>query len=178
MKKKNILYVLYVCVILTLTVYFYLLIIHNKSLLNEPYTTDEFLIEDLEAYKNLSQKTIDELTNSEGFKDYEHEIIKSNNTFRIIALGDSFTYGSWVSTNDSWPKQLETKLNKLNNSIRYEVLNFGIRGYNTEQEVTLSKRLKCLKIQEQNTTPICLFCYLIREIFWTANKLEKEDWNF
>jgi lysophospholipase L1-like esterase len=73
--------------------------------------------------------------NSEGFKDYEHSIEKPNNTFRIIALGDSMTEGPCMKINNTWPKQLEAKLNKLNLSVKFEVFNFGICGAGTLEEV-------------------------------------------
>ena len=75
------------------------------------------------------------ISNSEGFKDYEYRIEKPNNTFRIIALGDSMTEGVFVAVNDTWPKQLERKLNKLNLTLQFEVFNFSIAGAGTLEEV-------------------------------------------
>jgi lysophospholipase L1-like esterase len=75
----------------------------------------------------------------DGFRDYQYEITKPNNTFQIIALGDSFTWGHGVCINDSWPKKLETKLNQLNFSKKFEVLNFGKNGAGTLEEVEVFK---------------------------------------
>jgi lysophospholipase L1-like esterase len=77
--------------------------------------------------------------NSDGFRDYEYKIEKPPNNYRIIALGDSFTFGAGVELEDSWPKILEKKLNELNNGIHYEVLNFGIPGYNVYDQVEFFK---------------------------------------
>src|SRR5512139_1639636 len=52
---------------------------------------------------------------------------------RVIVLGDSFTYGDGVRANEALPAQLELQLNQKGNA-RYEVLNFGVPGYNTAQE--------------------------------------------
>ena len=83
---------------------------------------------------NVTRITI----NSEGFRDYYYPQTKFNNTFRIVAFGDSHTFGLGVELNDSYPKQLEAMLNN-NLTIKYEVLNFGMPGYNTQQSVELFK---------------------------------------
>ncbi len=73
--------------------------------------------------------------NSDGFRDREFSKIKPENVFRIVFLGDSFTFGWGVELNDSLPKQLEYLLNKRDDGVIYEVLNFGVPGMNTEQEI-------------------------------------------
>lgn len=94
----------------------------------------EFTIR-ISLYKNENPFRIDYILNSEGFRDYEYIIQKPNKTFRIIALGDSFTFGQGVyKTEDTHPKVLEKLLNK-NNYTNYEVFNFGQRGYNTKNEL-------------------------------------------
>jgi hypothetical protein len=82
--------------------------------------------------------------NSYGFRDDEFSIEKSNNTFRIIALGDSFTFGEGVNVSDSWPDQLEKKLNKLYKCINFDVLNFGVGGYTLEEKVKVFKKIGVL----------------------------------
>lgn len=75
--------------------------------------------------------------NSMGLRDYEHKKEKDLLTFRILVLGDSFTLGLGVNIEESYPKVLETMLNKNNNGRvykRYEVINGGVDGYGTEQE--------------------------------------------
>jgi hypothetical protein len=159
MKKKNVLYVVYICIILFLTIYLSLSIIQNKGIIsgkfilpfemntstiineNQPIAINwNDLIKELSVYKNLanneSVRNVYLLINIEGFVDYNYTIEKPNNTFRIIALGDSFTGGLWISTNDTWPKQLERKLNQLNTSC-FEVLNLGRPGANTLEEVKI-----------------------------------------
>lgn len=77
--------------------------------------------------------------NSDGFRDREFSLEKPSNTFRIIMLGDSFTFGWGVELNDSLPKQLESILNSRQAKIDYEVLNFGASSQNTFGEVDLFK---------------------------------------
>ena len=85
--------------------------------------------------------------NSDGFRDdKDYPVEKPKDTIRIVTLGDSFTFGYGVELNETWPKQLETILNnnRKNQSIHYEVLNFGVMGYNAEQEYYFFK-LKAMK---------------------------------
>jgi len=72
-------------------------------------------------------------TNSIGLRDYEYGE-KQDNTFRILVLGDSFTFGAGVELEDTYVKQLETILRSKNSSKEYEVINAGVMGYGTDQE--------------------------------------------
>lgn len=77
--------------------------------------------------------------NKEGFRDNDYPLIKSQNTFRIIGLGDSFTYGSGIKdVNDIYLKKLEALLNQ-NNIQNYEVLSFAKPGINTKKEIEILK---------------------------------------
>ena len=73
---------------------------------------------------------------SSSIENYEYAINKPKNTFRIIGLGDSFTFGWGLNITDTYLKILE---NKLNNHFQtnIEVLNFGIPGACTTSEVEL-----------------------------------------
>ena len=50
-----------------------------------------------------------------------------------MAIGDSFTFGWKEPLENTYPKILERSLNRGRNR-KYEVINAGISGYNTEQE--------------------------------------------
>lgn len=52
---------------------------------------------------------------------------KKGGVFRILALGDSITYGQGVKREETFSKVLEGMLNE-NNSKRVEIVNTGIRG--------------------------------------------------
>ena len=76
--------------------------------------------------------------NSYGFRDYEYQKNKPENTVRIIATGDSFTFGGGIKFDDAWPKRLERSLNVKYSPLtgkKYEVLNISWSGYSTFQEV-------------------------------------------
>lgn len=51
---------------------------------------------------------------------------KSLDTFRILALGDSFTFGWGVDLNESWPKLVEKNLRALGKKV--EIINAGVPG--------------------------------------------------
>ena len=79
--------------------------------------------------------------NSEGFRDKERDYFSKNETiYRIAFLGDSFVSALEVSEENRTSNILEKELNKQFNSsknikVKFEVLNLGINGYSTEQEL-------------------------------------------
>lgn len=78
--------------------------------------------------------------NSDGFRDREYSLEKPNNTKRIIALGDSFTFPLGVNVSDGWPKVLEKLLNSnQKTSLTYEVLDMGVIKYDMREYVEMYK---------------------------------------
>ncbi len=57
--------------------------------------------------------------------------------FRIIALGDSLTYGYGIDERDTYPKVLDTL---LNDTFRVEVLNLGVSGAQSEDIYKILQR--------------------------------------
>lgn len=73
--------------------------------------------------------------NSAGFFDREREIAKPAKTFRIAAIGDSVVFGWGVTAEVRFTDVLERFLNETtSDGWRFEVLNFGVPGYNTVME--------------------------------------------
>lgn len=75
--------------------------------------------------------------NDLGFRDFTYNLTKQNNTFRIIVLGDSYTFGWGVEMNETFSKVLERKLNMGSGGTRYEVMNLGVPGYDATQEAEM-----------------------------------------
>ncbi|MFC1675213.1 SGNH/GDSL hydrolase family protein [Candidatus Omnitrophota bacterium] len=73
--------------------------------------------------------------NSDGFRGQEYRIEKPAGTFRIIMLGDSETLSLKLKEKDSLAGQLEALLDQQPGAWDYQVLNFGVEGYNTFQEL-------------------------------------------
>ncbi|HBA61962.1 MAG TPA: hypothetical protein DCZ92_14340 [Elusimicrobia bacterium] len=53
--------------------------------------------------------------------------------YRILCLGDSFTYNFSLSTDQSYPGQLEHLLNRNREGLAFTVINAGVPGQNTSQ---------------------------------------------
>ncbi len=84
-------------------------------------------------------------TNSFGFRDYEFNSEKSDNTIRIATLGDSFEEATQMPVEYTWPKIMEKNLSTLLGK-KVEVYNFGVSGYGTDQE-WLTLKYKVLKFK-------------------------------
>jgi hypothetical protein len=75
--------------------------------------------------------------NAAGFRDRDFPLTRTPGTARIACIGDSYTYGWGVRLEESYPKQLERC---LSSKMRVEALNFGVMGYNADQDLeTLRK---------------------------------------
>lgn len=68
--------------------------------------------------------------NSIGLRDREVDVPKLPGVFRVLAIGDSVTFGFGVRVEDSYPKRLEALLNAgaNNGANRVEVLNAAVPG--------------------------------------------------
>ncbi len=60
---------------------------------------------------------------------------KPAGTFRILGIGDSFTFGAGVREGDTYLRKLEGALNRRAGAAGYQVLNAGVEGYNTSDEL-------------------------------------------
>jgi hypothetical protein len=80
--------------------------------------------------------------NSHGFHDVERGYEKPANTVRIAVLGNSWTEAMQVPLDKNYCSVLERKLTKLYcyEGERVEVLNFGVSGYSTAQELLLLRQ--------------------------------------
>jgi len=72
--------------------------------------------------------------NSGGFRGPETSCRPPAGTKRIIVIGDSETFAEKLKEEDTFPGALQRRLNANPGNRRYEVLNFGVPGYNTIQE--------------------------------------------
>jgi len=73
--------------------------------------------------------------NSHGLRDDEIPYNKPAGEKRILVLGDSVTFGWGVSQGETFSDRMEYLLNELPGD-RWQVINSGVNGYNTEQEAT------------------------------------------
>ena len=70
--------------------------------------------------------------NSHGFRGAERSFARLPNQRRVIILGDSFVWGFGVEEDQMFTQQLEHRLGDND-----EVINLGVSGYSTDQELLL-----------------------------------------
>jgi hypothetical protein len=68
-------------------------------------------------------------TNSRGWRDAETSLAKPPGTRRIVALGDSFTFGVSADYGERFTERLERAFPRL------EVINLGVNAFGTDQEL-------------------------------------------
>lgn len=92
---------------------------YNPPQLNPKYQTDG--IEWMQRYVHL---------NSQGYRDKEYGFEKKDDTYRIFAIGDSYTFGWFIDDNEkTYPRLIEKGLkSKLKKNI--EVINGAQWGFN------------------------------------------------
>ncbi|MDA0833606.1 MAG: SGNH/GDSL hydrolase family protein [Planctomycetota bacterium] len=78
-------------------------------------------------------------TNSYGLRDREYSIPKPPETFRIAVLGDSYAEAMQVDASETFWSVMERKLteNPHFKGQTVEVINFGVSGYGTAQELQM-----------------------------------------
>jgi len=123
-------------------------LVDSKWIQKTPYTElnhffepkqDSIVEQEVDWLIYTSKQTINNDSLNERF-DYSHQ--KEIDTYRIITLGDSFTYGSYINTEDNWTELLEDYLNAKANCKKvkkYEVINLGVWAYDWAYE---SKRFE------------------------------------
>lgn len=86
------------------------------------------LAPNLQAVRHANHPPV--TTNGQGWRSRrDFTIDKPPQVTRIIALGDSFTFGEEVGDDDPWPAQLESQLDNA------QVYNMGVHGYGTDQQL-------------------------------------------
>ncbi len=71
--------------------------------------------------------------NAQGTRGEEVSFEKPEGTLRVVALGDSQTFGAGIPANGTWPAVVEESLRKSTGEPRVEVMNCSVAGYDAEQ---------------------------------------------
>ena len=102
---------------------------------------------------------------------FNYQTEKPPKTYRIVTLGDSFTYGMFVYTEDNWTEKLEDTLNELkcNNIDNFEVINLAVGGYDIEYAV------ERFKIRGKKYNPDLILWLLKDDDMNFINELMMED---
>lgn len=78
--------------------------------------------------------------NSHGLRSSEIPLEKPEGVYRILVLGDSWTFGVCVPQDKTYPAQLEHLLQSRHPHRRIEVINSGVSGYETYNESVYFRR--------------------------------------
>jgi hypothetical protein len=79
--------------------------------------------------------------NTERYRGNLHSTKKANGIYRIIVIGDSLAYCTQNDDNYTWPALLEKELNNnYSRNKKFEVINFGVGGYNLYQSAMRYQR--------------------------------------
>jgi HEAT repeat protein/lysophospholipase L1-like esterase len=77
--------------------------------------------------------------NSEGLRDRSRPLSKAQGTVRVVALGDSVTYGYGVNPAQAWPQQLEALWRSQGREV--DVLNVALPAWSTRQQLIAYQRI-------------------------------------
>ncbi len=106
--------------------------------------------------------------NSHGMRD--KEIVSLKDSYRIVVLGDSVTFGgAEIDTKDLFTEVAEKILNDSGKKV--EILNCGVNGYNTKQEFI------ALKEKHMSLNPdMVIFAYCINDGFLSMIQYLPQDY--
>lgn len=71
---------------------------------------------------------------------YPYSQQKSEGTFRIAVIGDSFSFAPYMQFTDTFASKLESMLRVSGTNRKLEVINYGVPAYSTSHEVGVTKR--------------------------------------
>jgi len=90
---------------------------------------------------SLKEKPVWEVSlNSEGFRDDEFPAKETHAAFRVMCVGDSWTFGANVGQNQAYPQQFQALLRNEFPGKDIEVFNLGVLGYSSYQGLQLLKK--------------------------------------
>ena len=122
----------------------------------------------------LSHRDIDMDINSLGFRGPEVVRPKPPGTFRILALGDSITWGDYLQEGETFPSQTQNILNARGERTRFEVINAGIGDVGTREEVDLLEETG-LQVQP-DLVALCFYLNDSRPPWGFARELGHRAW--
>ena len=109
--------------------------------------------------------------NKDGLRDREHTKEKPPKTYRIAVLGDSFAEALQVPMENTFWWKMRKQLNKKCSALRdrkVEVINFGVQGYGTAQELMTLRH----KVWEYSPDLVLLAFFPGNDLINNSKKLE------
>lgn len=93
------------------------------------------------AFNPITGARVELTTGPNGFRGERCLDHKNENTYRIYCSGGSTTVGYGVDDDETWPFQLEKILNSKDSGREFQVINGGVYGWNSTQELTRIKEV-------------------------------------
>jgi lysophospholipase L1-like esterase len=88
-----------------------------------------------QAWLKTPEFTAHSRINSHGLRDIERPFVKPPNVQRVLVLGDSMAEATQVPLEETFPRLLEQRLTDRTPARRIDVINAGVVGYSTDQEL-------------------------------------------
>lgn len=88
------------------------------------------------AKHEIVARYVDHSINADGYRGARVSKVKSADTYRLVFVGDSFTFGEGVPEGETLPRHVEGILNRIGvgGAMHCEVINGGVAGHNTSDE--------------------------------------------
>lgn len=111
--------------------------------------------------------------NRAGLRDREHSLEKPAGTFRIVLLGDSYTEAMQVPMEQTYGARLEQELSGCPALAgrHVEVVNFGVSGYSTAQELLVLRH----KVPPYHPDLVLLAFFTGNDIRGNSRELDNHD---
>ena len=97
------------------------------------------LVYELVPNANTLHKLVVLETNSAGLRDKEYSLAKTDDTFRVAVIGDSFIMADGITIEETFHSLLEERLNKEQEDVTYQFINFGASAYSLKQYLEVMK---------------------------------------
>lgn len=101
------------------------------------FVLEELRIQGIDPLERTKEKQffIDNVFNQWGYRDKDWSMESAEGTIRVACIGDSFTFGQGVNQEERFTEVLNGILNRNASAThRFEVMNFGLCGYSTNEE--------------------------------------------
>jgi len=93
------------------------------------------------VYNKESERDVQITTNGDGFRGVDRPLVPEDGVRRIAVLGDSFIAALACEDDETAVVELERLLNESRPEVRWEVMNFGVSGSSTAQELVLYREM-------------------------------------
>jgi hypothetical protein len=94
----------------------------------------------IDVHHTTADYRINVRTNSMGIRDdREFQLAKPDNTFRVVGLGDSFTFGYGVEKEETYLALAEKTLREMGMNV--EIINLAVSGFGTAEQIIMLEKV-------------------------------------